>query len=184
MAKAFIVGNGPSRTGFNLESLRDKGTIFGCNALYKVFRPDYLIAIDEWMITEIEASDYPSHRVIIPMENERYELSGTGRRSNAGTNGMIEAIRRGFNVLYCLGFDFLIKDPKLSIGNVFDGHSGYELARRATYEDNINRVSYLQWLATKHQNVKFYFVFPRQEMELHDIFAGNVMGVFYEYLNG
>ena len=45
--QVFIIGNGESRIGLDLEQLRDYGKIYGCNLLYKEFTPDVLVAIDE-----------------------------------------------------------------------------------------------------------------------------------------
>ena len=45
MKKVFCIGNGNSRKDFNLESLRGKGKIYGCNALYRDFKPDVLISV-------------------------------------------------------------------------------------------------------------------------------------------
>ena len=65
--KAFIVGNGPSRLEIDLEALREQGTIFGCNALYRDFPPDYLIAGDATIIAEICKEGYPEeHKCIFP----------------------------------------------------------------------------------------------------------------------
>jgi len=50
----FVIGNGESRKGFDLEQLRPLGTIYGCNALYRDFIPDVLVAVDEGMIKEIK----------------------------------------------------------------------------------------------------------------------------------
>ena len=71
---AYIIGNGGSRKGFDLLMLKGRGVVFGCNALYRDFAvsspryalPDYLVAIDNPIITEIESSDFPSARVLIP----------------------------------------------------------------------------------------------------------------------
>ena len=35
MSTAFIIGNGESRTIFPIEKLKDHGTIYGCNAIYR-----------------------------------------------------------------------------------------------------------------------------------------------------
>ena len=56
MERAFIIGNGVSRKGFDLEQLRGKGVIYGCNALYRDFMPDVLVATDDKMREEIELS--------------------------------------------------------------------------------------------------------------------------------
>ena len=55
--QAYIIGNGPSRLEFYLSEL--EGTTFGCNALYRDYRPDYLIGGDAAIIKEICASGYP-----------------------------------------------------------------------------------------------------------------------------
>ena len=47
---AFIIGNGGTRRSFPLDILRGHGTIYGCNALYRDFEPDFLVAIDAGMI--------------------------------------------------------------------------------------------------------------------------------------
>ena len=43
---AYIIGNGPSRKGFNLNSLKATGQTYGCNALYRDFIPDYIFSVD------------------------------------------------------------------------------------------------------------------------------------------
>ena len=54
MAKnVFCIGNGESRTGFDLEKLRPHGKIYGCNALYRDFMPDVLTAVDHGIMHEI-----------------------------------------------------------------------------------------------------------------------------------
>ena len=50
---AFLIGNGTSREGLDLELFRNKGTIIGCNALHRDFTPDTLMAVDQKMIDEI-----------------------------------------------------------------------------------------------------------------------------------
>jgi len=44
----FAIGNGFSRVGYNLESLRgDDRLIVGCNYLYRDFTPDYIVSLDQ-----------------------------------------------------------------------------------------------------------------------------------------
>jgi len=59
MAVAFVLGNGVSRKGVNLENLRNHGKIYGCNALYREFTPDVLIATDRPISEQIQHSGYP-----------------------------------------------------------------------------------------------------------------------------
>ena len=58
MKQTFIIGNGESRKGLYLDSLREKGKIYGCNALYRDFTHDVLVVVDEAMMFEIVTSGY------------------------------------------------------------------------------------------------------------------------------
>ena len=51
--RVFCIGNGESRQGFDLEKLRQHGTIYGCNAIYRDFMPDVLTAVDHGIMHEI-----------------------------------------------------------------------------------------------------------------------------------
>ena len=51
--KVFCIGNGESRKGFDLEKLKQHGTIYGCNAIYRDFMPDVLTAVDHGIMHEI-----------------------------------------------------------------------------------------------------------------------------------
>ena len=167
MNTAFIVGNGTSRKGFDIIKLKPYGTVFGCNALYRDYPdrsfPDFLVSIDDGIITEIEGSDFPSKRFIVPPIDERWEPAECNisrPRSNAGINAMREAIKMDYNQLICLGFDFMIQDTKQSVSNVYDGTDNYGMEVRARAEDNPGRVRYLQWLTATSPEIDFIFIFP------------------------
>ena len=53
MKRVFIIGNGESRKGFDLAQLRQFGTIYGCNAIYREFMPDVITAVDHGIMHEI-----------------------------------------------------------------------------------------------------------------------------------
>jgi hypothetical protein len=187
---AFIIGNGKSRDNFDLTKLKGHGTVFGCNALYRDFPdhslPDYLVAIDQAITEEIQSSKFPKDRFIVPPFEEQFEdpeYNPYNRfRSNAGVNAMLEAIKMKYDVLYCLGFDFMLRNPKRSLGNMYDGTNAYGIETRSRYTDNLNRVKYMQFLARKYNRVKFKFVVPRygNKDEYHNLNAKNVFGVFYD----
>ena len=58
MKRVFLIGNGESRKDFDLEKLRQHGKIYGCNALYRDFTPDVLIAVDHGIMHEVYQSGY------------------------------------------------------------------------------------------------------------------------------
>ena len=188
MNTAFIIGNGTSREGFDLTRLKSYGTIYGCNALYRDFPdhsiPDFLVAIDDGIIAEIESSNFPSKRFVVPPIEERWEPSecNIGRpRSNAGMNAMREAIKAGHDQLICLGFDFLIGGKNQFLSNVYDGTENYGPDTRANAGDNPGRVNYLQWLVYKNPEVDFIFIYPDIE-NVNVINGDNVYYNTYEKL--
>jgi hypothetical protein len=59
MNTAFVIGNGISRNGLSLDKLKTHGPIYGCNALYRDFIPDVLVATDKPIAEHIENTGYP-----------------------------------------------------------------------------------------------------------------------------
>ena len=59
MNVAFVLGNGISRRGLPLEYIKEHGDIYGCNALFRDFTPDVLVATDKPIATHIEETGYP-----------------------------------------------------------------------------------------------------------------------------
>ena len=49
----YVLGNGPSRKTVNLEKLKESGVVYGCNALYRDWEPDFLVANDWRMMLEV-----------------------------------------------------------------------------------------------------------------------------------
>tara|TARA_R100001591_G_scaffold11142_1_gene17507 strand:- start:2315 stop:2893 length:579 start_codon:yes stop_codon:yes gene_type:complete len=179
---AFIIGNGLSRQKYDLNRLVGQGCTFGCNALYRDFTPDYLVAIDDKIIEEITQSDYPMNRFIVPPNEEQYEPAehNPGRpRSNAGMNACFEAIKKDFKDLFLFGFDFILED-NISVKNIYDGSKCYGPETRANYNDNGNRAKYFEYMAKKNPDVNFKFVLPRDIRIIHNIDSSNVTGIHYE----
>ncbi len=183
---AYIIGNGASRQPFDLMILRGKGTVFGCNALYRDFSltspkyvlPDFLVAIDDAITVEIESSDFPSNRVIIPPENEKWEpvelhwgrsatkdWNPARPRSNAGMNAILEAIKKGYSDIYIFGFDSLVVDNKVALSNLYDGTDCYGYDTRANLQDTRNRMTFLGWVIEKNPDTHFTFCYPKDMID-------------------
>ena len=73
MNTAFVLGNGTSRQHFDLEKMRGKGIIYACNAVYRNFEPDVLIAVDPKMVHEIVADGYHHNHVVWTNYNNGYK---------------------------------------------------------------------------------------------------------------
>ena len=180
---AFIIGNGPSRNQIDLNSLSSFGKTFGCNALYRDFQGlDYLVAIDDGMIDEIDASvriGVCKSEAIFPPEDEQYESAEYNpfqrRRSNAGMNAMLEAVRRDHNILYCLGFDFIL-EGSASVANVYKDTANYGPETHAHESDNFYRIKYFEWFARKYDQTTFVMVIP-DGTATKKVDADNVVGM-------
>ena len=53
-----LLGNGESRVGLNLDTLKERAIIWGCNAIYRDWTPDRLVAVDIETSHEIYNSGY------------------------------------------------------------------------------------------------------------------------------
>ena len=180
---AFIIGNGESRRNFDLNHIKGVAPIFGCNALHRTFKSDWLVAVDQGMVDEISSSDFPVKFTLFPRsKSEEYEPAEMHSRwalrlprNNSGMYAMQRAIEKDHNVLICLGFDFLINDSYLSCTNLFAGTKNYGAETHANFEDNAGRIRYLEWFANKNKDVTFIFVledlFPKVPIGAKNIFT-------------
>ena len=108
MKPGFVIGNGRSRTVLNLEDLRKHGRTYGCNAIYRDFSPDILIATDPGITSEIEDSGYPLSR---PFYTRSPNTSRGSRKIehhwgySSGPVALKYAAVAAHPVIYLLGFD-------------------------------------------------------------------------------
>ena len=144
MKPGFVIGNGRSRLRINLEDLRKHGITYGCNALYRDFAPDVLIATDPGMATEIEDSGYPLDHVFYTREPR----NGSGSKRiahhwgfSSGPVALKYAAEAAHPVIYILGFD--LKGIRGLHNNVYSGTQNYRNPDDAeTYYGNwINQVA-------------------------------------------
>ena len=70
---SFVLGNGTSRKDISLDSLKDIGTTYGCNALYRTFSPRYLICVDSKMVHEINNAGYQQKHSVWTNYKEEYK---------------------------------------------------------------------------------------------------------------
>lgn len=109
---AFILGNGLSRNRLNHHNLLPLGTVYGCNAIYREFEPDFLVAVDVKMVNEIISSGYHrSHQVwtnpnkgVTTKHNINFFNPHKGWSS--GPTALNLAVERGHKDVYIFGFDY------------------------------------------------------------------------------
>ena len=58
LENAFCFGNGKSRLDFDMNVIKNRGTTFGCNAIYRDMKVDHLVTVDNEITHEIYRSGY------------------------------------------------------------------------------------------------------------------------------
>jgi len=138
---AFVLGNGTSRKSIDLNQLKEHGTVYGCNALYREFEPDYLVAVDAKMILEINKAGYQHDHSVWTNRNRAYDkMNGfnffqSSKGWSSGPTALHLASEHKNNEIYILGFDYTGIDNKLNniYANTFNYKKSHE---RATYHGN------------------------------------------------
>lgn len=109
MTTAFVLGNGRSREPIDLNCLKTHGPVYGCNALYRSFTPDVLVATDRPIAMAIQDSGYAlKHRFYtrkpLPESGAR-RLDSKYQGFSSGPNAVALACLDGYQHIYLLGFD-------------------------------------------------------------------------------
>lgn len=109
MTTAFVLGNGQSRRNIDPAQLRQHGAVYGCNALYRTFTPDVLVATDRPIATAIQDSGYALKnrfytRKPLP-ESGALRLDKKYQGFSSGPNAVALACLDGYARIYMLGFD-------------------------------------------------------------------------------
>lgn len=110
---AYIIGNGPSRNGLDLNLLANgTGQTYGCNALYRDFIPDYLFMVDRLMSRRV-VEDKVHEKTFcyapsIEVTRHAYALHLIPNNPHwvSGQSAAHTACVHGHRDLYLIGFDF------------------------------------------------------------------------------
>jgi hypothetical protein len=127
--RAVVIGNGISRLGFNLLHLKNKIQTYGCNALYRDFEPDFLVAGSKDIGDEIKKSGYAdTHVVYSTTENiikypNTFHLIPQTPAWNVGAISAYLACFDGHATVYLLGHDGL--DTPGYFNNIYKGTNAY-----------------------------------------------------------
>ena len=144
---SFVLGNGTSRKPINPEELKPHGVVYGCNALYRSFSPDHLIAVDTKMIKEITSDGYNLKNQVWTNPN-RYTKSLTHLNLfnpnlgwSSGPSALNLASTHFYETIYILGFDYVgIGKRNELVNNMYTGTPNYKQVNdRATYFGNWQR---------------------------------------------
>jgi hypothetical protein len=146
--RAVVLGNGPTRLNFPIDHLKTRAGLlgadtlqtYGCNALYRDYTPDFLIAAGHPdMVKEIAESEYVLHNIVyvhaidlLAYPNKFY-LIPHDPYTDAGTTALYLAAFDGHKKIFMLGFDG--QDTPGFNYNIYAGTNGYDDTRSLVLED-------------------------------------------------
>ena len=159
--RCFVLGNGRSRLNISPKDLQPYGKIYGCNALYREFDPDYLIAVDPKMVIEIDKSGYQKSHEVWTNPNSKYR-SFQGFRFfqpslgwSSGPTALNFASTHSPSEVYIFGFDYVGEGGLLN--NVYADSFNYKKSTdTATYYGNWRRQT--EQVIKNNRNIKYYRV--------------------------
>jgi len=180
---AFVLGNGESRKGIQIEDLKKHGSVFACNAVYRTDRPNFLVAVDPKMMLEIAESDYMIHNQVWSNFNNQYnkvqrildhcKWFQPSLGWSSGPTALRLACDQGFKEIYILGFDFAghrdeKKTNRHKFNNLYKDTRNYK-------KTNDEATFYGNWLnQTKrclqdYKNTNFYRITPQNAIRPKDL---------------
>tara|TARA_B100000780_G_scaffold276793_1_gene246097 strand:+ start:858 stop:1442 length:585 start_codon:yes stop_codon:yes gene_type:complete len=138
---AFVLGNGTSRSSIELPQLKPHGTIYGCNALYREFEPDHLIAVDTKMILEINNAGYQHSHSVWTNPNRAFshftgfDTFNPSKGWSSGPTALWLASTHDIHTVYIIGFDYQGIEHK--INNIYADTPNYKKSHdSATFHGN------------------------------------------------
>ena len=191
--QAVILGNGPSRLEFDLNFIKNhRGGMlgsralqsYGCNALYRDFQPNFLVATGNAnLINEIADSGYTDEHIVYTNSIHTLEYPGKfyliphDPYADAGTTAAYIAAFDGHKNIYMLGFDW--QDTPGYNYNVYAGTAHYD-SIDTTVLDHKWKTN-LKQLMQVYNDVNFAFVYRKAGHPLPSEWAGltNVRAINY-----
>jgi uncharacterized Rossmann fold enzyme len=129
---SFVLGNGTSRKSIDLHNLKKHGKIYACNAVYRTFTPDYLVAVDVKMILEINKSGYQHRNEVWTNPNKSYQriqnlnYFSPSKGWSSGPTALWLAAEHGYETIYILGFDFRGLNDGKQLNNLYADTVNYK----------------------------------------------------------
>lgn len=134
----FVIGNGESRKGFDLNLIKNEGQIYGCNALYRDFSPHSIVTVDMKITDHLRnrKNDFDlifferGHgKLGLLMKGGGYTDLGRYKSWAAGPTAAWSLCKRmahHIHIIFLIGFDFYSRNDK--INNVYKGTKFYRKA--------------------------------------------------------
>ncbi|NBP57769.1 hypothetical protein EBU71_14785 [bacterium] len=125
-----MFGNGRTRLNIDFDEVRPYGIIYACNAVYRDYNPDFLVAVDRKMIDEIAKNGYQlRHEVwtypfISKSNYKNFNFIEPNLGWSSGPTALNLCSKHDPEEIYIFGFDFEGLEGK--INNVFADTENYK----------------------------------------------------------
>lgn len=168
--QAVVLGNGLSRLEMDLRPIKNhRGGLlgsralqtYGCNALYRDFTPDFLVASGNEIVNEIASTNYTKDNIVYTnsihlLEHpSKFYLIPHDPYADAGTTAAYIACFDGHKNIYLLGFDG--QDPAPYNNNLYAGTNAYD--SKTTQIDDTKWKANMRQLMSVYNDVDFALVF-------------------------
>jgi hypothetical protein len=179
--RAVVIGNGPNRLTFDLNLLKKpQGLLgsktvqtYGCNALYRDFAPDFLVASgNNGIVPEIAASNFVNNNIVYTNNlhlleyPSKFYLIPYDPYADAGTTAAYIAAFDGHKVIYLIGFDGHRSDEINH--NVYADTNGYDA--KCDFEIDRNKwIQNLKQVFDVYNDIDFVWVTPFGRNLMHNV---------------
>ena len=157
---AFVLGNGKSRLGLDLPQLKEVGTVYGCNALYREFNPHVLVSTDPGISDEIQNSGYAktnTHYTRKPIPGKGSIKIDRNFGFSSGPVAMTYAALSTVERIYFAGFDLVGINGK--INNIYADTPHYKKSQdKETFYGNW--VNQIQGIIKVNPTKRFIRILP------------------------
>jgi hypothetical protein len=193
--QAVAIGNGISRKDFELKHIANhsggllaanKFQSYGCNALYRDFAPDFLIAVGDAIVKEIAESSYAgivyANSDALLQYPGKFHLIPQDIHYDAGAVAAYAAAFDGFKKVFLLGYDGY--DTNDHINNLYVNTPGYPTSTQKQNGEFFARS--LSYVASVYNDVEFVRVMPNKYYTQHQLFGPlpNIRQIDYrEFIN-
>lgn len=132
MTIAFVLGNGVSRLAIDPDDIKSSGSIYACNAIYRDFIPNYLIAVDNKMVIELVENKIHTKTEVWSNSSTQYIRHEGINYFNpvlgwsSGPSALWLASQHNHSEIYILGFDYQGIKNNTKFNNVYAGTLNYK----------------------------------------------------------
>jgi hypothetical protein len=191
MTTSFVLGNGRSRLQIDPNRLKDLGTVYGCNAIYRDCMPHYLIAVDSKMIVELTENQIQNQTEVWTNYNKRYQgfkglhyFNPSKGWSSGPTALWLSSVNEMNNFekkhkeIYILGFDYVGVDNKY-FNNVYADSKNYKRSNEpATFFGNWKTQT--EAVMKEFKDIQYYRVVEKTNVEFDWPKYKNYSSISYE----